>query len=183
MSAEHLGLIICFVMTMRYLILWARPVNLGRFTSEKVNGHSCEPLVIQLHMGRVYLLWMGSHSCSNLCMVLVCNCWHQLDLGHECTPTDSQKAKKHSISTIKINFQDASWKYAYILKINHTKESKQSKRLLYFMIPISVQSEFRPMTWALSALKLKVCQQASVRQNFLCVQRENLQAELVQVLE
>lgn len=46
------------------------------------------------------------------------------------------------------------------------------------MIPISVQSEFRPMTWAMSALNLKVCQQASVRQNFLCVQRDNLQAQL-----
>lgn len=90
------------------------------------------------------------------------------------------KTKKHSISTIKINFQDASWKYAYILKINHTKESKQSRRLCYFMIPISVQSEFRPMTWAMSALKFKICQQASVRQNFLCVQRENLQAQLLQ---
>lgn len=90
------------------------------------------------------------------------------------------KTKKHSISTIKINFQDASWKYAYILKINHTKESKQSRRLCYFMIPISVQSEFRPRTWAMSALKFKVCQQASVTQNFLCVRRENLQAQLLQ---
>lgn len=39
------------------------------------------------------------------------------------------------------------------------------------------------MTWAMSALKLKVCQQASVRQNFLRVQRENLQAQLLQAPE
>lgn len=92
--------------------------------------------------------------------------------------TSLEKTMKHSISMIKINFQDASWKYAYILKSNHTKESKQSKRLCWFMIPISVQRGLRPMTWALSALNFKVCQQARVRQNFLCVQRENLQAEL-----
>lgn len=181
MSVEHLGLIIWFVMTMRYLIFWASPVNLDRFMSEKVSRQSCEPLVIQLHMGKVYLVWMGSHICSTgFGMQLLTLTWSR---RHKCTPTDTQKAKKHSISTIKINFQDVSWKYAYILKINHTKESKQSKRLCYFMIPISVQSEFRPMTWAMSALKLKVCQQASVRQNFLCVQRENLQAQLLQVPE
>lgn len=42
--------------------------------SEKVSAQSHEPLVIQLHMGKVYLLWMGSHICFNLYMVLVCNC-------------------------------------------------------------------------------------------------------------
>lgn len=40
------------------------------------------------------------------------------------------------------------------------------------MRPISFQSEFRPMTLVMSALELDICQQVSIRQNFLCVQGE-----------
>lgn len=48
------------------------------------------------------------------------------------------------------------------------------------MIPISVQSEFRPMAWAMSALNLKVrqCKISACWHKVSCVQRENLQAQI-----
>lgn len=149
MSVEHLGLIICFLTTMKNLIFWASPAKLSvppsrlldwvkrtQWMVPRVSGHpSSYGQALPDLDGKSHQFQSLLHG---FCTQLPTLIWSRTS-AYAMT---LKKARRHSISVIKINFQDTFWKYAYILKINHTKESKQkASASLWYQFQFKVNSD------------------------------------------